>query len=114
MDTVSTNRARVAGVGTFHSRFAFLVAPPRLVSPRLSRVSSCICADSLGGSSWIRRSWYDNDSACAKRSAVDARDEGSWRACRSATRQVARGIEGLGRAVLDRGGRTGFFYRPDS
>src|SRR5262245_22192784 len=99
VDAISANCARLVGMGTFCGRFAFLVAPLRLVSTRLSRVSSCICADSLCGAAWLRGSWDDNDSACTKRSAMDARDEGARRPRGSTKRQVARGAEGLGRAV---------------
>ena len=60
------NCARTIGVGTFRRWSAFLVAALRLVSPRVSSFSSCLCADSHGSAARIRGSWDENDSARAK------------------------------------------------
>jgi len=77
LDTFSTNCARVAGVGTFRGGFAFLVAAPQMVSAGFSSHSRRAGAGADVGSARVRGSRDDNDSTCASRSAMDARDEGA-------------------------------------
>src|SRR5262249_52053344 len=105
---VSTDRARVVGVGPFCDGIAFLVAALRLVSGGFPGFSSRVRFDSYCSLAWIRRSWDDNDSPCAKRSPMDARDQDTRRASGPASGQVAGHTEGLGRTVVDCSSRRRF------